>query len=114
MRKLMLRQREIINNFCDIISQHHVAQPQVISIYTGTVKEPLLTTLKKTNGCLQIITNLEASMISPAKEAHSQKRFEGVFNFYLEPWIYLKNFPYFIPKYCKFGNAREQVTQSLK
>ena len=46
----MLRQREIINNFCDIISQHHVAQPQVISIYTGTVKEPLLTTLKKTNG----------------------------------------------------------------
>ena len=43
----MLRQREIINNFYDIISQHHVAQPQVISISTGTVKEPLLITLKK-------------------------------------------------------------------
>ena len=80
----MLRQREIINNFYDIISQHHVAQPQVISISTGTVKEPLLITLKK-KGCLQITTNLEASMISPAKEARSQKCFEGVFNFYLEP-----------------------------
>lgn len=81
----MLRQREVINNFYEIISQHHVAQPQVISISTGTVKEPLLTTFKKTNGCLQIITNLEESMISPAKEARSQKRFERVFNFYLEP-----------------------------
>lgn len=43
----MLRQREVINNFYEIISQHHVAQPQVISISTGTVKEPLLTTFKK-------------------------------------------------------------------